>query len=278
MLNLYYDLSEIAPAVRRFALILLIIAAAALNASAQFAMREYRDKAKKVTEYARPGKMYGTDTTLIILGDCYTFYKDNKCEAKLRTEEYFKHLFMGERARMGDALGDKLNFHYSVNHEYSAYDMPIADNYALRLTYKDKNSNLVSAVSKSTLLFVKSRKSGKIALFLRLSFVPDHNDWVAALSNKGARDYFEFYIQVDGNQRKVCYPSGSDAWTDLWFERAESSSAFVKKPAPTRFHTQCQGNIKSLITEVELRRNACTMLDVDCDNIADWIIVDEPGL
>ncbi len=258
---------------KRFALILLIIATISISeVAAQTA--EQKAKMKKIIEYARKGKFYGADTTLIILGDCLPFYKANKCEEKLREKERFGHFSMGERAR----LGDTHDFYYSVNSEYSAYDLPIADNNALRLTYRDTASNLVSAVSKTSLLFVKSRKSGKVSLFLRLSFVPDHNNWVAALSNRGVRDYFEYYFQVDEEGTgKICYPQGCDAWTDLWFEIAKNDSVFKQKPAPTMFYTLSPNEPKTLLREVDLNNNACTLIDTDGDGAADWIIVDEPG-
>lgn len=254
---------------KRLVTILLIIAAASVNElSAQ------KSKLKEIVEYARKGEVYGADTTLIMLGDCLPFYKASKCEEKLRTKERFGHFFMGERA----GLGDTLDFYYSVNGEYSAYDVPIADNKALRLTYRDSAANLVSAVSKTSLLFVKSRKSGKIALFLRLSFVPDHNNWVAALSNKGTRDYYEYYFRVDEEETgKICYPQGCDAWTDLWLETADNDSAFKHKPAPTKFYTLYPDTPKALLREVDLSNNATTLIDTDGDGAADWIIVDEPG-
>lgn len=253
---------------RRFAIVLLIIATISVNDVAA-----QKDKLKEIIEYARKGKFYGADTTLIILGDCLPYYKANKCEEKLRSKDSFGHFFMGEQAK----LGDTHNFYYSVNREYSAYDLPIAGNYAFRLTYRDSNSNLVSAVSKTSLLFIKSRKSGEIALFLRLSFIPDHNNWVSALSNKGKRDYFEYYLQVGGNKRKTCYPQGCNAWTDVWVERAENNSVFEHRAAPTKFYTLSPNKLKTLFQEVDLSNNASTLIDTDGDGAAEWIIIDEPG-
>ena len=132
---------------KRFSLILFAVLVCG-SISAQKLSQAQMDKLMQWT----PG--------LIKLSDCLPYYKANDCEAQLQKmpKDWQCGFSMGKRAK----LGDTLKFAYSVNSEYSAYDLPIVDNYAYRITYKDKDSNLISAVSKTTLLFIKDRKSGEM--------------------------------------------------------------------------------------------------------------------
>ncbi|MBR0336591.1 MAG: hypothetical protein IIX34_07005, partial [Alistipes sp.] len=119
---------------KRFSLILFAVLVCG-SISAQKLSQAQMDKLMQWT----PG--------LIKLSDCLPYYKANNCEAQLQKmpKDWQCGFSMGKRAK----LGDTLKFAYSVNSEYSAYDLPIVDNYAYRITYKDKDSNLVSAVSKT---------------------------------------------------------------------------------------------------------------------------------
>lgn len=210
----------------------------------------------------------------IKLSDCLPYYKANDCEAQLRKmpKDWQWGFSMGKRAK----LGDTLKFAYSVNSEYSAYDLPIVDNYAYRITYKDKDSNLVSAVSKTTLLFVKDRKSGEMSVYVRLSFVKNHDtDWVPALSKRTKCDYYEIYTLLSGKGKGAhrSYPEGLDGWTDLWIERAENIDTFKKRPAPKVFYTENGTKVK----EIPLGRFACDHFDYDGDGVAECVLHYELG-
>lgn len=211
---------------------------------------------------------------LIKLSDCLPYYKANDCEAQLRKmpKDWQWGFSMGSRAK----LGDTLKFAYSVNSEYSAYDLPIVDNYAYRITYKDKDSNLISAVSKTTLLFIKDRKSGEMSVYVRLSFVKNHDaDWVPALSERTKRDYYEIYTLLSGKGEESHrnYPEGLDGWTDLWIERAEHIDTFKKRPAPKVFYAGNGTDVK----EMPLERFACEHFDYDGNGVAECVLHDELG-
>lgn len=211
---------------------------------------------------------------LIKLSDCLPYYEANDCEAQLRKmpKDWQWGFSMGSRAK----LGDTLKFAYSVNSEYSAYDLPIVDNYAYRITYKDKDSNLVSAVSKTTLLFIKDRKSGEMSVYVRLSFVKNHDtDWVPALSERTKRDYYEIYTLLSGKGKGAhrSYPEGLDGWTDPWIERAEHIDTFKKRPAPKVFYVGNGTDVK----EMPLGRFACEHFDYDGNGVAECVMHDELG-
>lgn len=211
---------------------------------------------------------------LIKLSDCLPYYKANDCEAQLRKmpKDWQWGFRMGSRAK----LGDTLKFAYSVNSEYSAYDLPIVDNYAYRITYKDKDSNLISAISKTTLLFIKDRKSGEISVYVRLSFVKNHDaDWVPALSERTKRDYYEIYTLLSGKGKGAhkSYPEGLDGWTDLWIERAEHIDTFKKRPAPKVFYDGNGTDVK----EMTLGRFACGHFDYDGNGVAECSFHEELG-
>ena len=246
---------------KRFSLILFTVLVC-ISISAQKLSQAQMDKLMQWT----PG--------LIKLSDCLPYYKANDCEAKLRKmpKDWQWGFSMGSRAK----LGDTLKFAYSVNSEYSAYDLPIVDNYAYRITYKDKDSNLVSAVSKTTLLFIKDRKSGEMSVYVRLSFVKNHDtDWVPALSKRTKRDYYEIYTLLSGNGKGVhrSYPAGLDGWTDLWIERAEHIDTFKKRPAPEVFYTGKGTEVK----EIPLGMFACDHFDSDGNGVAECVLHYELG-
>lgn len=229
--------------------------------------------AQKLTE-AQMDKLMQWTPGLIKLSDCLPYYKANDCEAQLqkKPKDWQWGFSMGSRAK----LGDTLKFAYSVNSEYSAYDLPIVDNYAYRITYKDKDSNLVSAVSKTTLLFIKDRKSGEMSVYVRLSFVKNHDtDWVPALSKRTKRDYYEIYTLLSGKGKGVhrCYPEGVDGWTDLWIERAEHIDTFKKRPAPEVFYTGKGTEVK----EIPLGMFACDHFDSDGNGVAECVLHYELG-
>ena len=229
--------------------------------------------AQKLTE-AQMDKLMQWTPGIIKLSDCLPYYKANDCEAQLqkKPKDWQWGFSMGSRAK----LGDTLKFAYSVNSEYSAYDLPIVDNYAYRITYKDKDSNLVSAVSKTTLLFIKDRKSGEMSVYVRLSFVKNHDtDWVPALSKRTKRDYYEIYTLLSGNGKGVhrSYPAGLDGWTDLWIERAEHIDTFKKRPAPEVFYTGKGTEVK----EIPLGRFACEHFDYDGNGVAECVLHYELG-
>ena len=246
---------------KRFSLILFAVLVCG-SISAQKLSQAQMDKLMQWT----PG--------LIKLSDCLPYYKANNCEAQLRKmpKDWQWGFSMGSRAK----LGDTLKFAYSVNSEYSAYDLPIVDNYAYRITYKDKDSNLVSAVSKTTLLFIKDRKSGEMSVYVRLSFVKNHDtDWVPALSKRTKRDYYEIYTLLSGNGKGVhrSYPAGLDGWTDLWIERAEHIDTFKKRPAPKVFYTGKGTEVK----EIPLGMYACDHFDSDGNGVAECVLHYELG-
>ena len=229
--------------------------------------------AQKLTE-AQMDKLMQWTPGIIKLSDCLPYYKANDCEAQLqkKPKDWQWGFSMGSRAK----LGDTLKFAYSVNSEFSAYDLPIVDNYAYRITYKDKDSNLVSAVSKTTLLFIKDRKSGEMSVYVRLSFVKNHDtDWVPALSKRTKRDYYEIYTLLSGNGKGVhrSYPAGLDGWTDLWIERAEHIDTFKKRPAPEVFYTGKGTEVK----EIPLGRFACEHFDYDGNGVAECVLHYELG-
>ena len=209
---------------------------------------------------------------LIKLSDCLPYYKANDCEAQLRKmpKDWQWGFNMGSRAKLGDIL----KFAYSVNSEYSACDLPIVDNYAYRITYKDKDSNLISAVSKTTLLFIKDRKGGEMSVYVRLSFVKNHDtDWVPALSERTKRDYYEIYTLLSGKEAHKSYPEGLDGWTDLWIERAEHIDTFKKRPAPKVFYAGNGTDVK----EIPLGLFACEHFDYDGNGVAECVLHYELG-
>ena len=227
--------------------------------------------AQGLTE-AQKDKLVPWTPELIKLSDCLPYYKANDCEAQLQKmpKDWYCGFNMGSRAK----LGDTLKFAYSVNSEYSAYDLPIVDNYAYRITYKDKDSNLISAVSKTTLLFIKDRKSGEMSVYVRLSFVKNHDtDWVPALSERTKRDYYEIYTLLSGKEVHKSYPEGLDGWTDLWIERAEHIDTFKKRPAPKVFYAGNGTDVK----EMPLGRFACEHFDYDGNGVAECVLHYELG-
>ncbi|MBE6193491.1 MAG: hypothetical protein E7139_06080 [Rikenellaceae bacterium] len=246
---------------KRFSLILFAVLVCG-SISAQKLSQAQMDKLMQWT----PG--------LIKLSDCLPYYKANNCEAQLQKmpKDWQCGFSMGKRAKLGDIL----KFAYSVNSEYSAYDLPIVDNYAYRITYKDKDSNLVSAVSTTTLLFIKDRKGGEMSVYVRLSFVKNHDtDWVPALSKRTKRDYYEIYTLLSGKGKGVhrCYPEGVDGWTDLWIERAEHIDTFKKRPAPEVFYTGKGTEVK----EIPLGMFACDHFDSDGNGVAECVLHYELG-
>lgn len=238
-------------------LVMLIAAFALLSAQSREKIKAYSDG------------FYGSDPSLIKLSECLPYYRQNGCEELMRKEVVpFGYYYMGPKAR----LGDTLDFHYSVDSHHSAYDLPIEDCNGYRLSYRNGSGKILSLVAtRTTMLFVKDRKSREIQPYIRLFFpIEAGAEWVPALSKRTAEDALEVYTTLDGCIVRYLHPDGDiSEWTDFFIERAADVSHFKDRPRADKYI--------SCGKEVTLDGDACIFLDKDGDMDAEVVVVYEPG-
>ena len=212
---------------------------------------------------------YGSDPSLIKLSECLPYYRQNGCEELMRREDVpFGYFYMGSKAR----LGNTLDFHYSVNSHYSAYDLPIEDCNGYRLSYRNGSGKVLSLVAtRTTMLFVKNKQSRNIELYIRLFFpITPEAEWVPALSKRAVKSAVEVYTTLSGCIVSYLYPDGDmTEWTDLFIERAANVSTFKGKTRSDKFLSCGQ--------EVVLDDHATIFIDKDGDMDAEGVMLYEPG-